>query len=193
MKKIVLITMLVGCISITACQNDGTETIVSEIPSDFIPEDSLFKIGNLPYGEWMNYSNFFYNHKTRTSFTQETVYGYTSYTSTGNRTTILRSSVLDELGIPHKYYIVNIYTLEYKLVIPGLNATTYFSPQDSPNCGMKPSIISYIGYDNTQMADTIKMVTKVEHIISDLNGINYNLWYPRNLNDVEWNYIKIDQ
>ena len=58
---------------------------------------------------------------------------------------------------------------------------------------MKPSIISYIGYDNTQMADTIKMVTKVEHIISDLNGINYNLWYPRNLNDVEWNYIKIDQ
>lgn len=192
MRKYILISLWGACICFTACQNDKTETIVSVIPQDFISEDSLFKLGNLQYGEWMNPQSYSYGRPTRTSVTPVTVSGYTSYTSTGNRTTILRSEIMDALGIPHKYYIVNIYTLEYKIVIPGLNSTSFFSAEDSPNCGMNPLDMSLIGYSSTQANDTIKMVTKVEHIISDLGGINYNLWYPRNMNNVEWNYTRID-
>lgn len=77
------------------------------------------------------------------------------------------------------------------LSISGLGTTVNFVSDSSPNCGINP-ITAAIGYSSTTSGSNVIMASNGFLINSDLNGIVYNKWSPRNPAVFEWNYILMD-
>lgn len=189
MKKFFLFIICLGLITLSSCDSEDSSLIVStenlSVSTDAISDDSLFNIGHEKFANWENGSEII---TTRSSITPVTIYGYTSSTSTGNKKVIFNETVRKYLGLYNQVYIAETLTLYYKVTISGLNTTTYFTYAESPLCGMSPNDSNIIGYSYSQDGNTVTLATKVHHIICDLSGKQYNMWYPCKPEDLQWNY-----
>lgn len=191
MKKIIIISIF-GTIFFASCNSDEENLDFKKenaIIENAISSDSLFSIGNEKFATWSSNSNA--TAVTRSSITPFTVYGYSSYTSTGNRNVRITKDLADKMGIYRQIYIMETLTVYYDLTISGLNTTNYFAYADSPNCGIDPNNSSNIGYSHSQSGTNVKLATKLHHIISDLSGRPYDAWYPCKPAELQWNYSLI--
>lgn len=179
---------------IGSCNNEEslyekTSSSSNDPVDDVITIDSLFAIENENFLSW--------NHEeelgslTRTSVTPITTYGYSSYTSSGNKKVLIGRDWANTLNIPNQIYILETLTVYQNLHISGLNSNIYFVYKDSPNCGVSPNNDSNIGYSYSQERENVILVTKIIHIISDYSGRSYDKWYPCYPNELQWNYMLI--
>ncbi len=189
------VTLLVFIGGVTSsCSSDAGDFFNEENSSvnltndslDIITIDSLFSIGNEAFKNWKSSPCGVVTRST--VLTPITIHGYSSMSSSGSRRANPGSELALKLGIPNQTYVIESFTCYQDIIIQGLNSTVYFIAEDSPNCGIDPNNSSHIGYANSINGNSVRMVTKVHHIISDLSGISYNLYYPRNPNDLEWQY-----
>ena len=189
-----LVAVLTACCSLgfMSCNNEES-FVTEELSQDFqletaISIDSLFAIDNEEVAKWSSNRNKIPQTRSSASVTEMTVYGYDSQTTTGNRKTLISSDLATKMGIPRQIYIMETLTLYKNITINGLNSTVYFASDYSPNCGISPANQDSISYTSTMQGNTMKLATKLHHVISDMNGISYNRWYPREPNSLEWNY-----
>lgn len=199
MKKfrIQLVVAFAACCSLgfISCNHEDN-LVTEELPQEFqlktvISIDSLFAIDNEEISKWSSINN---GHTRATSSvlnTKMTVYDYDSKTTTGNRKTLISSDLATKMGIPRQIYIMETLTLYKNVTINGLNSTAFFSNDYSPNCGISPANQDSIGYTSSMQGSTMVLATKLHHVISDINGISYNRWYPCDPSSLEWNYILI--
>ena len=122
-----------------------------------------------------------------------TVYGYTSYTSSGTTKAFLGEKLADSMGLPNQIYIADTIKPKYVLTVDGLDAgTTSFTSSKSPKCGLFPGwtqeTLNERGYSLQIMGDKVTMETRLVHVISDIGGINYDKWFPCKPAELEWNY-----
>jgi len=200
MKKVLISFMfLVGVTLLSSCdnniENDDLSTSSSMEMDDIVSLDSLFSIGNEQFSSWKTGTEeTIPSNLRRSSVTDITAYGYSSYTSSGTRKAIIGSDVANYLGIPNQVYVIETLTVYYNLTISGLGTTSYFVSVESPYCGIDPLNSSHIGYAYSPSGETITLATKVHHIISDLSGNSYDRYYPRNPSSLQWNYklIQLD-
>lgn len=175
--------------TIVSCENE-LETNICENNVEIkekvpITIDSLLSMNE--EGEW--YSSDIYSYlTTRSTVTQFTVNGYTSYKSSGKVKAIFGKTFASKIGVYNQVYVVETLTVYYKMTVSGLGTVSFFSIMDSPNCGIDPNDSDHIGYTYSQDGTSVTMSTKLIHIISDLNGISYNKWYPCALANLQWNY-----
>lgn len=185
---------------LVACSNENTEENQDTfsnakvgINEGVINEDSIFIIGYEQGSshtlETTRATNLIRNAPLNaTGLNEFTVYGYTTSTTTGNKKVIISQDLADNLGIARQIYVMETLTLKYIVTISGLGSTAFFTPRDSPNCGMDPNNSSVIGYSNSVNISNVVLATKVHHIISDLSGRSYDMWYPRKPADLQWSY-----
>lgn len=84
-------------------------------------------------------------------------------------------------------------TANYKLTIDGLSTREVrFSAVDSPKCGLYPDFTDeesdLRGYSVSQKGNIVTLATKMVHVISDLSGRSYDMWYPCKPAELEWCY-----
>lgn len=125
----------------------------------------------------------------------QTVYGYTSKSTSDSATYSLPKELKEALGLPrYSYYICEKITANYSITVEGLKDSKYiFMPSNSPNCGLYPgysdeTMLTERGYSSTIKGDNVTMTTKILHIICDPGGILYDIYYPRKPEDLEWVY-----
>lgn len=125
----------------------------------------------------------------------QTVYGYTSISTSGRTTYSLTKEFKEALGLPRfSYYICEKITANYSITVEGLKDSKYvFMPSNSPNCGLYPgytgeTMLTERGYSSTIKGDNVTMTTKIFHVICDTGGILYDIYYPRKPEDLEWVY-----
>lgn len=197
MKRTYLIALLLGAIISVSC--DNAEEMLEATPNEFetaneniISSDSLFAIGNEMFATWEHTGMNTSPTRSMSSVVPVTVYGYSSYTSTGNRKIALSSDLASKFNVITGVYIMETLTVQYNLTISGLGDNVYFSSADSPNCGINPLNSSNIGYAHTQVSETVTMTTKLQHLVSSISGIAYDRWYPCKPNELQWNYLLIN-
>lgn len=124
-----------------------------------------------------------------------TLNGYSSKMATQAQKTILGSTLCKLIGIANQIYVVEYVTAYQDITIQGLGTTTFFSTVDSPLCGMDPNNSDYRRGYSSSTPDAnggIRLATKCIHIISDLSGRSYNMWYPCKPEEVQWKYNLIN-
>lgn len=195
--KIQLVAAFAACCSLGLISCNNEESFVTEeLSQDFLLEtaisiDSLFAIDNEEVSKWNSNKNKIPQTRSSASVTEMTVYGYDSQTTTGNRKTLISSDLATKMGIPRQIYVMETLTLYKNITINGLGSTAYFSNAYSPNCGMSPDDQDSIGYTSSMQGNTMVLATKLHHVISDINGISYNRWYPLEPNLLEWKYTLV--
>ncbi len=181
----------VALLTFTCCCSESIDDATNYKSEDTTPSiESLLKIDQNKYKNWQNSSS---RANTRASFTDYTVYSYTSKSSTGTRKAICGSKLASLMHIYNQIYISEIITANYVFTVDGLSTKTVrFSANESPNCGLFPDYsndtLEDRGYSATQKGDVITMTTKLIHIISDIQGIVYDKWYPCKPEELEWSY-----
>lgn len=195
MKKVFFATFVTSILIITGCSNndDYSFNTVNQVEKtdDVITMDSLLSIGNESFATWSTGDLELSTPQSnrRLSINYNTAYGFSTYTSSGTMKGLMDSHIATYLGVPRQVYFFETLTLYYYLTVPGLGSTHLFSYNNSPNCGIKPTNSSEIEYVSSENGETVTMATKLIHIISDLSGVVYDMWYPRSPSSLEWNYI----
>lgn len=188
MKYIKLLFTLVCTLAITSCNNFDSVDDFTNTQADVISIDSFIQLGRNTYEQRSPL------HKTtRSSSTDFTVYKYTSKSISCTYKVVCGKELASLLHIYNQVYLTEYITAKYELTIDGLsNKTARFSANDSPNCGLYPDYtvdeLEDRGYSVTQKGNKITMTTRIIHIISSLDGINYDKWYPCKPEDLQWNY-----
>lgn len=147
------------------------------------------------YKQWERAYN---DKKTRTSYNSITIYGYKSL-SVEKRKAYLGKELATRVGLYDQIYVGEIVTATQEVSISGLSSgQVLFAPlSTNSNCGLFPDFtndeLDLRGYSAVQKGDVITMATKTIHIISDLNGKNYNIWYPCQPAQLAWDYMIINK
>ena len=193
MKKIELILSIVGCLGLSAC-SDEMETIVApEFANEDIccTSDDLLSLRADDAYDWQVLFP-----ETRTSVNTITLHGYSSKTSSGNKKVYVQKNLATLMGISSQIYIMEYVTAYQDITITGLSKTSLYSPLDSPLCGVKPNGEGWEdrGYVAGSPTDEgkIRMTSMCVHIISDLSGRSYDLWYPCKPEKFEWQYTLVN-
>ncbi len=186
---------LIGTIAVlfTGCENNTAEDLMSNSTSksnDIIQLEIQSANDYNIYKTWNNSNSKL--PQTRASITPYTLTGYTSYTTSKAKKVAITKELAKKLGIYQQIYLMDFYTVNYSKTIDGLGTKFFFTPAESPNCGLNPTNSSERGYSSNQSGNTITFVTKIYHIISDLSGIKYDLWYPCKPEEVVWCYNLIN-
>lgn len=198
MKKVLIAIFVTSLLIITGCSNNDDYSFNTvnqdEKTDDVITMDSLLSVGNESFATWSTGNMEWSTPQSyrRTSINYITAYGFSTYTSSGVMKALMDSHIATYLGVPRQVYFFETLTLYYNLTVSGLGSSCFFSYNNSPNCGIKPTNNSEIGYVFSQNGETVTMATKLIHIISDLSGVVYDMWYPRSPSSLEWNYIMIE-
>lgn len=198
MKRIInLFLLLATIITLTNCDNadeyGATNTYAKDeidTTSEVVSYENLLKNESAIFCSWDRSPN---GISTRASSTDFTVYGYTTKSTTGNKKVSIGKQIATAFGVTNGIYIVETITAKYEISIDGLkDKKVYFASVDSPNCGLYPDFtndeLDERGYSVSQKGNKITMATKIIHLVSDLNGRNYNKWFPCKLDELEWNY-----
>lgn len=130
---------------------------------------------------------------TRTSVNTITLYGYSSKVSNGSKKVIISRNLADLMGIARQIYVMENVIAYQDIRIENLGITSFFTTANSPLCGIEPNSTdpNYVrGYSSSSPDDdgNIKLATRCIHVISDLSGRNYDLWYPCKPEEVQWKY-----
>lgn len=183
---------LIASTALLSCNDsDVLDFLSTGLDDTVITVDSFAKLDPFDYSVCLKISPIAYY--TRSTLTDTTFIGYTSSVSSGNRTTSISSTLANKMGIPYnKYYICEWLTLDYATTLTGLsNGQAFISYLPSPNCGLLPDTIystyEEIGYKTVTVGDAITLKTKVLHVICDVSGVSYNLYYPCIPSLLEWN------
>lgn len=114
-----------------------------------------------------------------------------STTSTGaNQKVLIDSKLASLMGISRQIYVLNYITAKYAITIDGLSSDrAVFKIVDSPGCGIDPSKTDYVrGYTYGSDGDVVTLTTRIIHILSDMSGRNYDMYYPCKPENLLWNY-----
>ena len=193
MKKIFFTLICTIIVLLTGCENNTTEGLMSNSTSksnDIISLEAQSAIDYNIYKTWENSNSKF--PQTRASITPYTLTGYTSYSTSDVKKVRITKDFAKALGIYQQIYLMDFYTVNYNKTIDGLGTDIFFSPAESPNCGLNPTNSSERGYSSNQSGNSITFVTKIYHVISDLSGKTYDLWYPCKPEEVVWCYNLIN-
>jgi hypothetical protein len=114
-----------------------------------------------------------------------TVYSYDSYVKTGPSTVAFNGTNAGIFGLPAGVYVAEFYVASKTVTFP---SGTY--PIYGGTCnGWDPNGTNQeLGYAASFLNGNFTMTTRVTHVISDMGGINYNIWKPVNLSQLEWTY-----
>lgn len=196
-----IILLIIATLLVASCDNSSDYFSVNEKETESLKIDttSYYKILESNTIEYRNYKR----SSVVPSLTRATatnggndiiVYGYTKKSSTGYKTYALDKNLKSILGLyPNAFYICEYITATYELTIPGIsNRTVRFSDVDSPNCGLFPDCTkdeyNLRGYSYTRKGDNITLVTKIIHVKCDQSGVNYDIWFPRKPEELQWIY-----
>lgn len=188
-----LITIaLLTNIAVTGCSNDGNDTVFEagqKLQSTrILSTEELLNTAGEDFSFWQTSED---GTVSRASSTTITIYGYSSQNSGGNYKLLISSEIANALSISKTIYIAADVTCYMDIKIEGLGTSSFFSPVSSPLCGLMPNGPTHTrGYTNTTPdADgNIRFATNLIHIISDLSGRSYDMWYPCNPADIQWIY-----
>lgn len=180
-----------------SCENSSENDDLCATTSIKVPEgniidlDSLISESNRLYASWERSPQV--ANKMRATSTDYTVYGYTSTSTSGAMKVLVGYELAKRMGISSQTYIAEFVTAEYLLTINGLNERKVrFSTNDSPKCGLYPDYtkdeFDLRGYSVLQKGNNVTMATKMIHVISDLGGRSYNMWFPCQPSQLEWCY-----
>lgn len=119
-----------------------------------------------------------------------TVKGATSTSTSANQKVQISSKLANLMGISRQIYVLNYITAKYSITIDGLSSDrAVFKIVDSPGCGLDPSKTDYArGYTYGSDGDVVTLTTRIVHILSDLSGRNYDMYYPCKPENLIWNY-----
>lgn len=191
MKKFVYLWVLF-CAALMSCTEsaDMQEDLNSE-NSDFCSSDDLYFKGAYEFFGWLpSYERI--EPMSRSSVNEITLNSYTSISSGGNQKVLVLKDLADVIGVSSQIYILEYVTAYQDITISGLGTTAFFSSVDSPLCGVVPNGKNWgeIGYSSStpDANGNIRLASKCIHIISDLSGRNYDLWYPRRPENFQWIY-----
>lgn len=131
----------------------------------------------------------------RSSVNTISLNGYSSKVSGGNIKVAISKTLANLMGIANQIYIMEKVTVYQDIKIESLGSTSFFSAADSPLCGIDPNDTNYKrGYSSSSpdSKGNIRLASKCIHIISDLSGRNYDMWYPCKPENVQWEYNLIN-
>lgn len=199
MKKIFYFLTLTFMSVLVSCSNDSEiiiENVSRDQTHDYISIEELFQEDSVIFRGWESSSKESFTPKTRSSVNTITLYGYTSLLSTGNRKVILGSQLAGLMGITNQIYIAENITAYQNIRIEGLNDnTSFFATVTSPLCGIDPNSTNFERGYSASSADpdgNIRLASKCVHVISDLSGRSYDLWYPCRPSEFQWIYRLIN-
>lgn len=129
------------------------------------------------------------NLQTRASIESKSVKGYSSITYRQKDYKVMFvGEIRKDMGLPVGQIWFVDYITAYK-TLPAPNNSIFLS-KDSPLCGYKPGSDDPIGKGYAYVSDNgnNKMFTYIICLKYDMTGKRYNWYYPRNLNDLVWEY-----
>lgn len=196
-----LMSMAVGVLltslTITGCLSDNNE-LLSEVEQNnylqsakVLSTEEFLNMGMVDISLWQTSES---GTVSRASSTPITIYGCSSQISGGNYKYLIPSEIAKALGIAKAIYVAENVTCYTDIKIDGLGISKFFSPAPSPLCGLMPGGSNFArGYTNTipDAEGKIKFATLLVHIICDMSGRNYDMWYPCNPANIQWNYAII--
>lgn len=186
---------ILASLTFTGCSNDNDESTIelnqdkNVLSNEVLSTEELLKTGTEDFTSWQTSEDAL---QTRAvSSTLFTIYGCSSQKGGGNYKYMIPTDISNVLGIPRAIYVVENVTCYTEIKIDGLGTTKFFSPASSPLCGIMPGGSNFTrGYTNTTPDSQGKIIfsTLLIHIISDMSGRNYDMWYPCNPTNIEWKY-----
>jgi len=191
MKLDLFIFSAISCIAIVSCSQDDA-VLVSVTPAAETPmtSDDLLTLNFEEFKGWDSSNEA--DLVSRASVNVLTLRGCTSLQSGGNEKIFIRSDLANLIGISSQTYILEHITAYQYTIIPGLGPSLFFAPADSPLCGVDPSANNWAvrGYtcSSPNANGEVTFTSKCLHIISDMSGRSYNIWYPCKPDDFLWNY-----
>lgn len=190
----VAITMLAS-LAITGCSSDNDESMLEleqskeVLSNEVLSTEDFLKTGTGDFSSCQTSEDVV---QTRAvSPTLFTIYGCTSQKGGGNYKYLIPAEIANALGIARGIYVAENVTCNTEIKIDGLGASKFFSPASSPLCGLMPGGSNFTrGYTNTNPDSEGKIIfsTLLVHIICDMSGRNYDMWYPCKPANIEWNY-----
>ncbi len=196
MRTFFYFLIIVTCSVLVGCSNDSD--IISEDlnqDGDLSSFEELFQQDAKEFSGWKSSSQESSESQTRASINTVTLNGYSSKISGGNQKILILSDLADLMGIMSQIYIMEYVTAYQDLTIDGLGATSFFNAVNSPLCGIDPNGTNYKrGYSSSTPDENgnIRLATKCIHVISDMSGRSYDMWYPCRPEELQWIYNLIN-
>lgn len=191
MATVALLTSL----TVAGCSNDINEPMVelehskNLLSKEVLSTEELLKTGVDDVSSYQTSEDVL---QTRAvSLTHFTIYGCTSQKGGGNYKYLIPDEISNALRIAKGIYIAENVTCSTEIKIDGLGTSIVFSPATSPMCGLMPGGSNFArGYTCTNPDSEGKVIfsTSLIHIICDISGRNYNMWYPCKPENIEWKY-----
>lgn len=199
MKKVFYFQTITLCSVLVSCSNDSdvvSEDLSQDQTCDFYSFEDFFRQDSEDFLGWKSSSqDSSFVPMTRSSVNTFTLNGYSSKVGGGNQKVFIDNTLANLMGIPRQIYVMENVTLYQDIRIEGLGSTSFFNMVESPLCGVDPNGLYYKrGYSSStpDSNGNIRLVTKCIHIISDIAGLNYNMWYPCKPEEVQWKYNVIN-
>lgn len=182
MRKFFYFLIITTCSVLVGCSSDS-DIISEDLNQDcnFSSFEELFRQDAKEFAGWKSSSQESPELQTRASVNTITLTGYSSKTSGGNQKVLILSGLADLMGIMSQIYIMEYVTAYQDLRIEGLNETSFFNTVNSPLCGLDPNGTNYkrgYGCSSPDENGNIRLATKCIHVISDMSGRSYDMWYP---------------
>lgn len=194
MKKILFIISVVIFATFTSCSNESESIEKNRNPKyDFVMDEFILQ-NSEDYVGWMSSLQKNSMPTTRASVDVITLNGYSSKSSGGTRKVILGKELATRMQISNQIYIMETVTMNINIHIDGYNVTSLFASADSPLCGLIPNATKEDLYRRGYVVSSpdsngnIRLSTRCVHVISDLSGTAYDMWYPCTPEEVQWRY-----
>lgn len=195
-KQITMVAVaILASLTITGCSSDNDESMLEfeqskkVLSNEVLSTEDFLKTGTEDFSSWQTSED---GVQTRAvSPTLFTIYGCTSQKGGGNYKYMIPAEISNSLGIARGIYVVENVTCYNEIKIDGLGTSKFFSPASSPLCGLMPGGSNFTrGYANTNPDSEGKIIfsTLLIHIICDMSGRSYDMWYPCKPANIEWNY-----
>ncbi len=190
-----ILICIITCTTLNSCSEDSCDITNSYSDNSNIESsDTYFARWADEFSGW-NSSSTTINFPSRSSVNTLTLYGFASASTSGNKKVLIQADLANKIGISSQIYVLEEVTIYQHTTITGLGTSVLFSPANSPLCGCNPLGSGWfsIGYANSTPDESgnINFTTKCLHIISDMAGRSYDVWYPQRPLDLQWNYMLI--